>query len=314
MTFTLRRGLSFPLGYKRPAWCGWPIAPDGSRLGLSAGPAALAVLDTARPDTPLMKVPLPPDSLAIAASPAGGPIAVLTRKQIQLIDDGGLPVAQKELPRDWGTPKALSYDRTGKFLCLSTESHEEGNRLRLLTAGGLAPLNQLRLEGGKGSGHYLNWHPNRNLLALSVACGQDGIGLNLVEVSDQGLRSLGTKSFGEAFGLGGFSTDGATLAGCGDTRLLLWSVPDLETEVEMRLEEDTCSDYAGVFHRGLLLVTADTGDEQPQLLIHDGATLTELGKLPLPRPSQSNYVVPGPIVVTETHSGMQLSHVQGFTA
>jgi len=314
MTFTLRRGLNVPLGYKRPAWCGWPLTPDGARLGLSAGPSALAVLDTARPDEPLFKVPLPPESLAVAASPMGGPIAVLSKKQIHLIDDTGLPVAQKELPRDWGTPKALSYDRTGKFLCLGTESHEEGNRLRLLSAGGLALMNQLRLEGDKGSGHYLNWHPKRNLVAISVACGQDGIGLNLVEVSDQGLRSLGTKAFSESYGLGGFSTDGSTLAGCGDTTLQLWSVPDLETVAEMRLEDGTNSDYAGVFHRGMLLVTADTDDGRPHLLIHDGASLQELAKLALPSPTQSNYVVPGPIVVTETQSALQLSSVQGFTA
>src|SRR5262245_48474604 len=148
MKFELKHVLDLPLSHHPPGWHAMPISPDGTKIAISTAPTELTILDSTQGLKTGAGIPVPEGALRIAAHPGQGPIAVMTGGQLQLLDPSGTLVSLLDLDPSWGAPKAVSYDPSGRLLCLSAEVEEEGlNQLLVLDARSLACLRQERLEG-----------------------------------------------------------------------------------------------------------------------------------------------------------------------
>jgi hypothetical protein len=299
MIFKLQHCLDLPQNHKRPDWDALPISPDGSKISISTGPTELTILDSVRGLAQDAKLAVPPETRRVAAHPSQGPIAAITDRQLILLDDSGATISLLDVDPTWGEPRAISYDKSGQLLCLSTETKDDDvNLLFVLDARNLARLGRERLNGETDSGHYMVWHPTQEVLAIDVACGQDGTWLNLVDVTSAKCSRFPTApdSF-QPFGMASFSSDGTTFAGCESTGVKLWSFPDCVLLKELELPEGEFTSYVASFHQGHLLVPVESEDGNSSLLILGGA-LEERARLEFPLAGLSNYALPGGVIVS----------------
>jgi len=299
MKFTIQHCLDLPQNHKRPDWDALPISPDGTKISFSTSPTELTILDSARGLAQYAKLAVPPETRRVAAHPSQGPIAAITNSQLFLLDDSGATISLLDVDPTWGEPRAISYDKSGRLLCLSTEiKDDDENLLFVLDARNLTRLGQEKLEGETDSAHYMVWHPLQDVVAIDVACGQDGTWLNLVNVTATKCGKLpAAPDSSDPFGPAGFSADGHLFAGCGATGVKLWSFPTCELLKELELPEGEFTSYVASFHDGHLLVPIESEDGDSSLLVVD-RELKEQARLEFPLAGLSNYALPGGIIVS----------------
>jgi hypothetical protein len=217
-------------------------------------------------------VPKGQDRLAVAFHPSSPRVALTTPTGVRLMDPGGRVSVDVELERD-AVPRAVAFDRGGEHLLVSCEGPRGRSFLHMVDGRKLQPLYTVDVGGEAESYHYLHLHPEREVVAVEVSCGQDGTWLTFVEYSPSGLHTLprGLQRPGEPFMMAGFDPDGRRFA---VTRplgidLLAWPACNLVRTIEPGADHqlfDWCGAWVG---RRLVASVLDVETEDHGLLVTD---------------------------------------------
>lgn len=215
------------LNHPLPVWCRFPFfrSPLGTVVGVPASPEFLMLHDVlAGSYRARGLVRIPPAGEEVAIDGAQDRIAVVQRDRVEVREAPDRLVAARGFD---GRIRGACFDPSGALLCVGVESghRDPPNSLVLVDSESLDTLLEQPLSGEEESAHYFHWHPTDNLVAIQVACGQDGVWNHLLRIDGPRVETLSIAAPPTpAVTFAGFTSDGRLLAGTSQSTARLWSV------------------------------------------------------------------------------------------
>lgn len=247
-----------------PEWCAkGAIVGQGGSVGLPSD-SGLKIVNPATGLEREAAIPIPPDALVVALHSGLRRVACATREGLSVLAFDGTTIAQTPVPLS-ATTRALSFDSSGRRLWIGLEvaDHPRPHVLACADAGTLELEGSVPVEGVY-QGYDTIWsHPTRaDVVAIVVACGQDGAWLTFAEAGAAGLSILfpGVWSPDHPFSFAGFRQDGSAFACLFEDRVELLAFPTCARIAVHELTDDWIYCITGVFVGNQLLITTNASD------------------------------------------------------
>ena len=304
---------SFSVAHERLPWPWIALDPSRNRVAFPASPTTLetrAYAEGRLESGPSFTLPeglgLPQSQAGsgggrgaeglqgFALDPSGSRVAVLGSSQgegwVVTIDESGACLRSRieQLVGGDCSARAVTFDRTGQRLWVSTESEGE-TALLLLDAGTHSVVGVLRSPPFPPPAvHELQVHSQDDAVLLLAACGEDGTFARVAGFTDGPPVALETALDGGAPSAGfvGFSSDGARVHLVEEERLRTHAWPGLLELSSVEFPGAFLSAYSGVVMGHRLFIDgqdADGGDADAVMLFDRSATRGTLLAPPVPR-------------------------------
>jgi hypothetical protein len=270
--------VELPVTKQRPANIRCHLCPNARYFGVLAYKVLLRVYERVGERLlPSFSYPLPPTATDFALHPNGELLALATHHQIQIVQHRTDGVAIHDFGPERGEIRALCFSRNGRVLWVSVEDVEGVSHLHALDGETLKSLDSVEVAGISDSHHSLVQHPQLELIAVEVSCGQEGSWVTFVEILDGKLRRLppGLAREGDPLFMAGFAPDGRSFVGVTQARLHAWSWPECASLSEFHpATAGWVLNWQGA-HVGECFVApiSDVEEEHFRLLVLEGTSL-----------------------------------------